>query len=138
MATLSDNFTASRSDFFAKKSKSNQLSDRERSIKRIKALSHVLDDAFKIPGLGVRFGWDGLIGLIPGIGDVTTMGLSTIILIEAVRGGVPTWQIIKMLALIGLDACIGAIPILGDGFDFAFKANKKIARMALKHLEKDA
>lgn len=88
-------------------------------------LSHYLDGLFKIPGTGWRFGLDSLIGLIPNVGDISTSLVSFYILIAGVRYGVPKITLIRMAFNIGLDYVVGAIPFIGDAFDFFWKANKQ-------------
>lgn len=103
----------------------------EARLKRIRLLSHFLDEQLQIPGTTYRVGLDGLLGLIPGVGDVAGALLSAYILYEAMRLGVPRTVLLRMAANIGLDSVVGAIPIVGDIFDMAWKANKK--NVALLH-----
>ena len=88
-------------------------------------LSHYLDGLFKVPGTGWRFGLDSLIGLIPNVGDISTSLVSFYILIAGVRYGVPKITLVRMAFNIGLDYVVGAIPFIGDAFDFFWKANKR-------------
>lgn len=88
-------------------------------------LSHYLDDFFRIPGVGWRFGLDALIGLIPNVGDTLTSFASFYILIAGVRYGVPKITLLRMAFNIGLDYLVGTIPFIGDAFDFFWKANKQ-------------
>jgi hypothetical protein len=78
-----------------------------------------------IPGTQVRFGLDGLIGLIPGIGDAAGAIVSCYILAEAAQMGAPKSVLLKMAFNIGLDAILGIVPILGDFSDFVWKANQR-------------
>ncbi|NJM53863.1 MAG: DUF4112 domain-containing protein, partial [Blastocatellia bacterium] len=80
---------------------------------------------FKVPGTGWRFGLDSLIGLIPNVGDISTSLVSFYILIAGVRYGVPKITLLRMAFNIGLDYVVGAIPFIGDAFDFFWKANKQ-------------
>jgi hypothetical protein len=84
-----------------------------------------LDDGLVIPGTGFRIGFDAVLGLIPGVGDfvTTASGLSLVWL--AYDRGAPAPLLARMLVNLGLDALIGAIPILGDLFDVVFKANRR-------------
>jgi hypothetical protein len=97
-------------------------------------LSHLLDDWFRIPGTRIRFGLDGIVGLIPGIGDIAG-GLASCILIAAawVRG-VPYITIARMLVNLALDVIIGAVPFLGDMFDIAWKANRRNYALLARHV----
>lgn len=83
-----------------------------------------MDSSIRLPG-GFRIGLDGLIGLIPGIGDATGAIISTYIVAEAVKAGVPKRVLLQMAANVAIELGIGSIPILGDIFDFVFRANQK-------------
>jgi hypothetical protein len=102
----------------------NSVNDR---LRRVHRLSRLLDDWLRIPGTRYRIGLDGLIGLIPGLGDVVGTLLSAYILFEAIQLGAPTTLLLRMAGNIALETLVGAIPILGDIFDFAWKANRKNA-----------
>jgi len=97
-------------------------------------LAHVLDDWFRIPGTSIRFGLDGIIGLIPGLGDVLAGLASCIIVIAAWFRGVPYVTLARMVVNLGLDVVIGAIPLLGDAFDIAWKANRRNYALLSRHL----
>ena len=88
-------------------------------------LAFYLDDLFRIPGVGWRFGLDAIIGLVPNVGDTLTSFASFYILLAGVRYGVPKITLLRMAFNIGLDYVVGSIPILGDAFDFVWKANKQ-------------
>jgi hypothetical protein len=88
-------------------------------------LSHILDDFLRIPGTNIRFGLDGVIGLIPGIGDVLGAMASWIIILAAWLRGVPNITLARMLANVAIETIVGAVPILGDAFDIAWKANRR-------------
>ena len=88
-------------------------------------LSHVLDDFIKIPGTSIRFGLDGIMGLIPGIGDVLGGIASCIIIFAAWIRGVPYVTVARMVANVGIEVVVGSIPILGDAFDIAWRANRR-------------
>jgi len=88
-------------------------------------LSHILDDFLRIPGTNIRFGLDGIVGLIPGIGDILGAMASWIIVLAAWTRGVPNVTLLRMLANIAIETVVGAIPIVGDAFDIAWKANRK-------------
>lgn len=88
-------------------------------------LSHVLDDFIKIPGTSIRFGLDGIIGLVPGIGDIVGGIASCIIIIAAWIRGVPYVTLARMVANVAIEVSIGAIPVLGDAFDIAWRANRR-------------
>ena len=88
-------------------------------------LAFYLDDLFRIPGVGWRFGLDAIIGLIPNVGDTLTSFASFYILLAGVRYGVPKITLLRMAFNIGLDYLVGSIPVIGDAFDFVWKANKQ-------------
>lgn len=98
-------------------------------------LSRVLDTWFRIPGTSIRFGIDGIIGLVPGIGDVLAGLASTIIIIAAWVRGAPYVTIARMLVNLALDVIVGAIPFVGDAFDIAWKANRRNYALLTRHLE---
>jgi hypothetical protein len=91
----------------------------------LETLSTYLDGLFRIPGTGWKFGLDGIVGLIPNYGDIATSLVSFYILIAGVRYGVPKITLLRMAINIGLDYAIGAIPLIGDAFDFFYKSNQK-------------
>jgi hypothetical protein len=101
----------------------------DRAIRRLRWLSTLLDSAVRVPGTRFRFGIDPLLGLIPGAGDAVSTLCSLYILYEAARLGRPRTVLARMTANIALDTLVGAIPILGDLFDFAFKANQRNLRL---------
>ncbi|MEA5551174.1 DUF4112 domain-containing protein [Anabaena cylindrica UHCC 0172] len=92
-------------------------------LKRIRQISRLLDNAITIPGTQVGIGLDPILGLIPVGGDVLGLIVSIYIIIESAQMGVPRATLIRMVANIIIDALVGAIPMLGDLFDFAWKAN---------------
>jgi Domain of unknown function (DUF4112) len=97
-------------------------------------LAHLLDDIFRIPGTPIRLGLDGLIGLIPGIGDVLAGIASFVLVFAAWVRGVPYITLARMMVNLGLDVLIGAIPFIGDIFDIAYKANRRNYRLLTRHL----
>ena len=103
----------------------------ETQLKRVRLLSRLLDEQFRIPGTTYRVWLDGLLGLIPGVGDAAGALLSVYILYEAIRLGASSTVLLRMIANIGIDTVGGAIPIVGDIFDMAWKANRK--NVALLH-----
>ncbi|MEQ9314593.1 MAG: DUF4112 domain-containing protein [Henriciella sp.] len=102
----------------------------------IDRLATLLDAQFRLPGTGMRFGLDTIIGLIPGIGDALTGGLGLYIVHRARQEGAPGHLILRMVWNLLVDTVLGSIPLIGDIFDFAFRANLKNARMLQRHLDK--
>ncbi len=99
--------------------------DKEQIRKRLDRLAWVLDNSIPIPGLNIRIGLDALIGLFPGYGDTLGALVSSYILSEAARLGAPKSVLLKMASNIAVDAVVGAVPLLGDLFDIAWKANQR-------------
>jgi hypothetical protein len=90
----------------------------------VEALARWLDYAFALPG-GFRFGAAGIIGLIPGIGDILDALLSLYIVLRAIQLGVPRVALARMLVNVGIESLAGSVPFIGDLFDIAFKANRR-------------
>jgi len=93
-----------------------------------------MDDAIRIPVLGIRVGLDPLLGLLPGAGDLAAAGVSGWIVVEAARLGASPTVIARLLLNMGLDLLLGSVPLLGDIFDFAFRANRRNLRILESHL----
>ena len=87
-----------------------------------------------MPGTRFRFGLDGIVGLIPGIGDAVTSTLTAYIIYEAWRLGVPAAMLLRMAANLGIDSLVGVVPLVGDLLDFGFKANRRNLRLLHRHL----
>lgn len=112
-------------------------SDRHSSLKRMRWLAELFDDRFRLPLTSRRFGLDGILGLIPGIGDAVTGVVSLYLAAEAWRLGMPFTGLLRMVFNVVVDVVLGAIPLVGDLFDFAWRANRKNVRLVLEHLEND-
>lgn len=104
------------------------------AIRRMKFISVLLDDSFRVPGTDYRVGLDPLLGLAPGGGDAVSAGISMYIVVEAARQGVSNRTIMRMLANVLVDTAVGSIPVLGDLFDAVFKANMRNLDLALADL----
>jgi hypothetical protein len=102
-------------------------------ISDVEALARWLDYAFELPG-GFRFGIAGIIGLIPGIGDIFDALLSLYIVARAHQLGLPRAAITRMLVNVGIEALAGSVPFIGDLFDIAFKANRRNYELLKSHL----
>ena len=99
------------------------LSGNREAEEKIEQIAWLMDRS--IPIGGMRVGLDPILGLIPGIGDALSALISSIIIVQAHRAGVPKATVLRMMANVGIDVAVGAIPIVGDLFDFAWKANTK-------------
>lgn len=122
---------APRSDALTPEVVDSQLSDPR--IADVEALARWLDYAFELPG-GFRFGFAGIIGLIPGIGDVFDGLISLYIVVRALQLGLSRVAIARMLVNIGIETLAGSIPFAGDLFDIAFKANQRNYQILKSHL----
>ncbi|WP_339749251.1 DUF4112 domain-containing protein [uncultured Maricaulis sp.] len=107
-----------------------------RELARLESLADWLDTRFRIPGTSIRFGLDGLIGLVPGLGDLAMLAPAFYLIARAAGLGAPLHVLARMLINTTLDLVIGAIPILGDIFDVAFKANRRNAALLARFLER--
>jgi hypothetical protein len=99
----------------------------------LQALEIILDERFRIPGTPVRFGVDGILGMIPVVGDVLGGLLSLVIPLAAWTRGIPYVTLIRMLANLGVGVVIGSIPLLGDIVDIFWKANRRNYRLLQLH-----
>ena len=88
-------------------------------------LSHLLDDCFRVPGTSIRFGLDGIVGFIPGVGDAIGGVASCIIIVAAWMRGISYVTLARMLANWGIEVLLGAVPVLGNLFDIGWKANRR-------------
>jgi len=104
------------------------------SFAAVSKLAYWLDAGTRIPGTSLRFGLDPILGLIPGFGDAAGAILAGWILVEAVRLGASRATVIRIAGNVALDAAVGAIPLLGDIFDFAWKANLRNVALLERHL----
>ena len=99
------------------------------ALARLERLAVLTDARFRIPVIGVRFGFDAIIGLFPVIGDAIGALISLYLFVEATRMGAP-WSVrLRMLANIGIDFVIGVVPVIGDIGDVAWKANMRNTRL---------
>jgi hypothetical protein len=103
--------------------------ERARIERRLRWLAWAMDSAYVVPGTNFRFGWDAIIGVMPGAGDVVGAAVSIYIVYEGARLGASRWTLARMVLNVAIDAGVGAVPILGDLFDAAWKANVKNLRL---------
>lgn len=101
---------------------------------KLKWLEVLLDEAFVIPGTGIRFGIDGIVGLIPWLGDVVAGALSLLIPLAAWVRGVPYVTLVRMLANVSIGLLVGSVPFVGDAFVIWWKANRRNYRLMTRSL----
>ena len=109
---------------------------REQRMARLDALAQLLDVAFIVPGTNIRYGLDGLIGLIPVIGDLITTAISLWLVREARALGAPWHVTARMLGNVALDGVVGMVPLAGDAFDVMFRANIRNMRLLRRWMDK--
>lgn len=104
-------------------------------FKWIDKLSSFLDSKYKVPGTNFRFGIDPIIGLIPGLGDVTSFTFSSFLILLMAKKGASGKVVALMVLNVLLDTIIGSIPVIGTIFDFFYKANNRNVRLLKRHYE---
>jgi len=109
----------------------NEAAARQVMLERLTWLACLLDSRFRIPGTSWRIGWDSLVGLIPGVGDVLSLAPALYIVLQGYRLGVPRMTVVRMLGWVVLDTIGGSIPIAGDVLDVFLKAN--LINIAILH-----
>jgi hypothetical protein len=112
-------------------------SDPASRTRRVRVLAKLLDNSIGIPGTPWKIGFDPIVGLIPGIGDLIGAVLSGYIILEAARAEVPAYTLARMLVNVGVDTLLGSIPAVGDLFDAAWKSNTKNVALLERHLIAD-
>lgn len=104
-------------------------------MKRVRAVANLLDDAVEVPGTNYSVGLDPILGIVPAGGDATAAAISLYIVLEGANLGLPPEKLAKMLALVGVDAVVGSVPILGTVFDAVWKANQWNVSTIEEHVE---
>lgn len=104
--------------------------------RRIEAMEQLLERSFVIPGINRPVGLDGIVGLVPVVGDIVAMGLGAYIVWEARNLGLPKWKLLRMAGNVAFDSAVGAVPVVGDLFDFLFRSNTRNLRIVKRHLDK--
>jgi hypothetical protein len=105
-------------------------------LSRLRALAWLIDGAFRVPGTGFRFGLNSAIGLLPVGGDAVLGLISLYIIYEAAQLGLPRHKLLRMAANVGIEVVGGSVPLLGDLFDMALKANLRNLRIIENHLRR--
>ena|ERR1700722_8569248 len=109
-------------------------SDPAARLTRLRHLAWLIDGAFGLPGTRFRFGLNSVIGLLPVGGDAVLGVLSLYIIYEAAQLGLPRHKLLRMGANVGIEVLGGSVPILGDLFDMALKANLRNLRIIDDHM----
>jgi hypothetical protein len=104
--------------------------------RRMEAMERLLERSLTIPGTKIPVGLDSVVGLIPVIGDAIAAALGAYLLWEARNLGLPKWKLWRMAGNIAFDAAVGAVPVAGDIFDFAFRSNSRNLRLVKRHLDR--
>jgi hypothetical protein len=107
--------------------------DRAAQIDQLRRWSRLMDSAYRVPGTRLRFGWDPIVGLVPGLGDFATASFSALVLVRALRLGVPRVVLIRMVLNILVDLVAGAVPVIGDLFDVAWQSNSMNFALLERH-----
>ena len=106
----------------------------EEQLAQLEWLADLLDSRFILPGTNVRFGLDGLIGLIPVAGDLISALISFYLISRASELGLSPWVKLRMVWNVALDTAVGAVPVLGDIFDVSYKSNRRNVALAKRYL----
>jgi len=104
-------------------------------LERLDRLARRMDRAFRIPGTGIRIGYDSLLGLIPGVGDVAAAAPAAWIVMESHRMGAPRSLLARQVGNILIDVGFGAVPLIGDIFDVGYKANMRNVNLLRGHFD---
>lgn len=100
----------------------------------VEKLVELMEERFRLPGTRFRFGLDGVLGLVPGIGDFLGMLIGLVVIVEALRQRTP-WTVVGRMAFnLWLDGVVGSVPLVGDLWDFWFKANRRNLRLLREHV----
>lgn len=119
-------------------SRSEELSDVEREaiLARLRIIARMFDEAVRVPGTKISFGWDAVLGLIPVVGDAATTMVSSYFLWEAYRLGASRWTLTKMVGNVLTDFVVGTVPLVGDLVDVAWRANRRNMKLLEKELNR--
>ncbi len=104
-------------------------------LKWVDKITHLMDSRFRIPGTKFRFGLDPILGLVPGLGDATSLAVSGALIYNMARHGASRKLVILMAGNVLLDAVVGSIPVIGNIFDFFSKANERNIRLLKGHYQ---
>lgn len=109
------------------------ISNQQSTISNLDSLARLMDSKFTIPGTNIKFGLDSLIGFVPGAGDFATFLVSGYMVLILAKNGASGFVLARMTLNILIDALVGSIPIFGDIFDVAYKANQRNMKLMREH-----
>ena len=107
--------------------------DADERLRWVARIARLMDNQFRLPGTQFRFGLDPLLGLLPVVGDLSTLAVSGALLLTMMRHGASGAVVVRMALNILLDTIVGAIPLLGNLFDFAYKSNERNVALLRRH-----
>jgi hypothetical protein len=110
--------------------------DTRQRLEALRKLKLTLDEAFRVPGTNIRFGWDPLIGMVPWLGDLLTALLSCAIVLQAHHMRIPRVVQVRMVGNVAIDLLVGAIPFVGDIADLFWKSNTKNFALLERHADR--
>jgi hypothetical protein len=134
--SLGERFQSFRFDFGHSSANPFGELTREQRLARLDAIARLLDIAFILPGTRIRYGIDGIIGLIPVVGDIIATAFSLWLVREARALGAPWHLTVRMLGNVAIDGVVGMVPVAGDAFDVLFRANIRNVRMLRRWMDK--
>ena len=109
--------------------------DIDRRLNALRRLQYLLDDAFRVPGTSLRFGWDPIVGLVPWLGDALTAVLSCAIVVQAHHMRVPRVVQLRMIGNLAIDMVVGVLPLVGDVADAFWKSNTRNMALLERHAQ---
>ena len=107
--------------------------DADERLRWVERIARLMDSQFRLPGTRFRFGLDPLLGLVPIVGDLSTTVVSVILLLTMLRHGASGAVVVRMALNILIDTVVGAVPIVGSVFDFAYKSNERNVALLRRH-----
>lgn len=115
-----------------------QLTPRQaQGLDGLRKVAQLLDSAFVVPGTSYRVGLDPILGLVPGLGDLVSPLFTIGILWQARELAIPRVVLLRMILNVAIDSLLGAVPVVGDLFDFAWKANNKNLALVERHAQEE-
>ncbi len=102
-------------------------------LRWVEGVARLMDSQFQLPGTRFRFGLDPLLGLVPIVGDLATTAVSVALLLTMLRHGTSGAVVVRMALNILIDTVVGAIPLIGNIFDFAYKSNERNVALLRRH-----